>query len=140
MRWRQMLLPAVLGIFAGMHITQPTRSAENAFSQAELEKAARTANRTLPQISPGGTTRTFKVEAAPGRTLRYHSTFVGYRLGELNVPGLMAEVTPRVRQQACTNADLIPALRAGVVVAYAYWANDGGYIGEVRVVLSDCRR
>jgi len=139
MRWRQRLLLAVLGIFGGMHIAHLTHSAENTFSQAELEKAARAANRTLPQTSPGGTTRTFKAEAAPGRTLRYHSTFVGYRLSELNVPGLMAEITPRVRQQACTNTDLIPALRAGVVVAYTYWASDGGYIGEVRVVLSDCR-
>jgi hypothetical protein len=140
MRCRQLLLLAILGIFAGVHITQLTHAAENTFSQAELEKAARAANRTLPQTSPGETTRTFKVEAAPGRTLRYHSIFVGYSLSERNVPALMTEITPRVRQQACTDADLIPALRAGVVVAYAYWASDGGYIGEVRVLVSDCRR
>jgi hypothetical protein len=135
----QCVLLAVFEIFAPMQIASKAQAAGNEFSQADLENAARAANRKMPQVSAGGTTRTFKVEAAPGRTLRYHSIFVGHRLSELNVPAFMAEVTPRVRQQACSNADLIPAIRAGVVVAFSYWADDGGYIGEVRVLSAYCR-
>lgn len=68
----------------------------------------------------------------------YTYSLINYSSVEVDAREFLTEMTPSVRNWACTSPDMKAFWKNGISVRYTYSGNDNRFIGDIRVRPSDC--
>jgi hypothetical protein len=109
----------------------------SSFSDEQLRDAALQTNLALPKMVDEAT-RLDRVAAEPGKRMVFFNTLTAYRSADVDLGRFYTEFAPRIRLNACTNANTRRMLDAGVAMEWTYRGNEGGHVGTVRTTGRDC--
>jgi hypothetical protein len=101
-----------------------------------LREVALEINRTAPLLVDKNTRLDGAV--ALGETLRYKYTFVAFNANDFEKNALSKSDGERIKNNVCTSAGMLPLVRLGVLIEYAYYDKNGVEIEVIPVQTSQC--
>ena len=103
--------------------------------ETALSKTCAELNKQLPK-NIDEVTQLDSLSSGPGLRLTYkHSVTITKSAGVI-AAHLEQVVGPRLRSNLCSQENIL--LKNGVSLIYAYYGNDGGYVGHIGVRPEDC--
>jgi len=110
-------------------------------SKADVEKAivqiTKEANQNLP-ITIDKLTRLDRITTGPGLRITFNNTLTTIPTLSIDSQKFEQIMKEQIKTEICRSNDVLPFLRNGVTLAFAYEGKDGGYVGMVSVLPQDC--
>lgn len=116
-------------------------SAAEQFSESDINswliQTANVTNKQLPLTSTGMGIRWDLTTAGPGRKFTYQYTYLNQSSNQINKAMWQAKIDSEVVKN-CQVQDIAQFMRYGVIVTYAYYGNDGGFVGSSDLTPTKC--
>jgi hypothetical protein len=131
------LVGAAIGSAVGKAAGSSLSSKDVQLDEPTLQKVAEYINQRLPMTTDADT-RADSTLAGPGKKFTYLYTIKSYSSAEIDPVAFSREMTPEIRNMACSAPDLQLFYQKGVTLVYSYRGNDGRFIGKIEITPAAC--